>query len=103
MPHDAVGLCYLSTGCRIAHHKIIGEQGVRACTPRRDDVERDRERQEPSNEVPFLRSRSDHSLTPRTVELIKAVSGTKNPRRAVIPLGGGRGCWTRGSPFLVLR
>lgn len=60
----AVGLCYLSTGYRIAHHKIIDEQGVRACTPRRD-VERDRERQEPANnEVPFLHARSDHSLTP---------------------------------------
>lgn len=30
-PHDAVGLCYLSTGYRIVHHKIIGERGVRAC------------------------------------------------------------------------
>lgn len=52
-PHDAVGLCYLSTGCRIAHHKIIGERGVRACTA--PTKERDREQQEqPNNEVPFL-------------------------------------------------
>lgn len=33
-PHDAVGLCYLSTGCRIARTiKLSGEQGVRE--PRR--------------------------------------------------------------------
>lgn len=50
----------------------------------RADEERDRERQEHSNnEVPFLYARSDRLVNPlRTVEIIKIVSGTKITRRA---------------------
>lgn len=78
--HDAVGLCYLSTGCRIARTiKLSGEQGVRGAETRNVTVNRQKR---PNNEVAFLARAIGSLVDPlRTVEIIKIrVSGIKTVR-----------------------